>query len=225
MSERWLIFDTETIDAYNRLDVFDIGFVVATKDEILHKERLIIKEVYENTELFKEAFYYDKNIEFYESLDKKEFKNVIDIRKTMNRLIKEFNVTKIAAFNVKFDLRALNFTFGKYLVQAKKISKDKLSKAGIDVIDIVDLFFANTDIKDYAKFCLVNNYVTEKGNIMSNAETVYRYIKGNIDIKEEHTGLEDAEIEYEMVKHIISKEKHDLNKKVGQAWRYIKKHK
>ena len=53
--------------------------------------------------------------------------------------------------------------------------------------------------KDYVKFCNKNGFITAKGNVMTKAEVVYRYLTNDIEFSEEHTGLNDCRIEYEIL--------------------------
>lgn len=41
--------------------------------------------------------------------------------------------------------------------------------------------------------------MTEKGNIMTKAEIVYRYLFNDLTFIEEHTGLADVKIEYKIL--------------------------
>ena len=41
--------------------------------------------------------------------------------------------------------------------------------------------------------------MTEKGNIQTKAEVVYRYLTGNVEFVEEHTGLADVMVEKEIL--------------------------
>ena len=49
--------------------------------------------------------------------------------------------------------------------------------------------------KTFGKVAIRNNWVSEVGNFRTTAEVGHRYITGNIDFEEEHTGLEDVLIE------------------------------
>ena len=66
--------------------------------------------------------------------------------------------------------------------------------------------------KKYVNFCNDNGYVTEKGNIQTKAEIVYRYLKNDKTFEEEHTGLSDCKIEYEILLTAIRTKKPIINK-------------
>lgn len=59
--------------------------------------------------------------------------------------------------------------------------------------------------KKYVKFCMENGFLTEKGNIKYSAESVYAYLTNNPNFKEEHTGLADCLIEYQIYLAVIKK--------------------
>jgi hypothetical protein len=51
----------------------------------------------------------------------------------------------------------------------------------------------------YIKFAERNNLESAKGNLLTSAEACYKFITDTIDFKESHTGLEDVEIEVEIM--------------------------
>ena len=75
---------------------------------------------------------------------------------------------------------------------------------------------------DYQFFCAKNGYFSKNKNMTTNAETVYKYLTKNHNFEEEHTGLEDALIEYALL--LISFKSHKkLDFKPVCAWAQIKK--
>ena len=53
--------------------------------------------------------------------------------------------------------------------------------------------------KKYLEFCNEHGFITEKGNFMTKAENVYKYLSGVLDFTEEYTELTDCEIEYQIL--------------------------
>jgi hypothetical protein len=56
--------------------------------------------------------------------------------------------------------------------------------------------------EQYRQFCLDNGYTygkEEKPQLRFTAEIVYRFLTGNLDFVEEHTGLEDVLIEKDIL--------------------------
>lgn len=230
-----LIFDTETINALNNLDMFDFGYVVLDNEKIIDKGSYLVKEVY-GTDLFQRAYYYEKNSEEYvKKLEQKtiEIKTVAEIRDILNGLFKIYKIDVIAGFVIKFDIRVLNFNFKKYLGATSEISISKLSEK-CKIVDI-GLLFANkyAKIKDYKDFCMLNGYMTEKGNYKTTAEVIYRFITGKNEHSEEHTGMNDCIEEGEIfssvmkeidfsITHPIFQQGVDLTLRGSSAWQILK---
>jgi hypothetical protein len=59
----------------------------------------------------------------------------------------------------------------------------------------------------YKKYCEENGYLTRNKQIRLTAEIIYRFITGNNDFVENHTGLEDVMIEKEIFKACMAKHK------------------
>ena len=53
--------------------------------------------------------------------------------------------------------------------------------------------------KNYKKFCSENGYMTRNNLPQFKAEVIYKYISGNNDFIESHTGLEDVLIEVQIM--------------------------
>lgn len=99
--------------------------------------------------------------------------------------LKDFNVDTIYTFT-NFDKARLSTLFD----------------IPIKFIDIRPMIL-NVLPDRYIKFCFKHNFLTSKGNIKTDAETIYRYLTKNPNFKEEHIGLPDAEIEFEMLMKVI----------------------
>lgn len=104
-----------------------------------------------------------------------------------SRDTKKFRIKKVFAFNVKFDKKMIENIYGKELTK-------------LEWCDIQSaILYTKLLTKKYLDFCYNNNFRTPKGYAQTKAETVYRYLTGNIDFIEEHTGLSDVFIEYQIL--------------------------
>ena len=67
----------------------------------------------------------------------------------------------------------------------------------------------------YKRFCEENGYMTKHKTPRPQvkAEIIFRYITGNYDFEESHTGLEDVLIEKEILAYCFRKHK-KMNKKL-----------
>ena len=213
---RVIVFDTETIDIKD-LDIFDFGFTVIdteTKQEIA-KGSYLISEIY-NTPLFERAYYYNKNKEVYEKKVKEgiiELVTLAEARALFNKAIIDNKVDVIGGFIIDFDIRALNFNFSKYCGETNPITKEKLAKSR-QVVDI-SLLFSLLEKKygDYIEWCQQYGHVTDKGNIKSTAEVIYKYITNNHEHEEEHTAYSDTVEEAAVLQYCIDsyKDKEDFD--------------
>jgi hypothetical protein len=59
----------------------------------------------------------------------------------------------------------------------------------------------------YRKFCIENGYITKNHQLRFTAEILYRFISGNNDFVESHTGLEDVMIEKEIMAYCFRQHK------------------
>lgn len=125
--------------------------------------------------------------------------------------LKKHKISKIYAYNASFDKGRISDLFG-----------EDFQKIGAEWVDIIPLILRTKLLtRKYCQFCIDNGFITEKGNIQTKAETVYRYLTGNTIFEEEHTGLADCKIEYQILLAAI-KTKRKLDSSPCQAWRELK---
>jgi len=114
---------------------------------------------------------------------------------------------KLWSYNAMFDSRAF--------VDTAKLENEEIPKPILDNWNCIFVLVANTIVKNkYVQFVnwavekeyefLKNKkeqckYISEKGNIRTNAQTIYRYISGDDSFIEEHKGMEDTQIEGEIL--------------------------
>lgn len=104
--------------------------------------------------------------------------------------IENYGVSEIWAFNADFDRGS---------IQKRLFGFNVAKLMGVKWYDIMKSAVHNLCLSPkYLDFCLKNEFVTEKGNIKTSAESIYAYMSKNVDFEEEHTGLADCEIEYKL---------------------------
>lgn len=198
--------DTETCNGLvtdNKLDlsqsiVYDIGWAVVDKQGNIYRTRsFIIFEVYcKMKDVMKSAYYADK-IPQYEKDIKKGTRTIATletVRKTFKADFEEFNVKAIFAHNASFDVRALNNTI-RYITKSKK---RYFLPYGAEIWDTLKMSRQTIGKrKGYSTFCQSNGYLTnhKKPQNRFTAEVLYKYLSGDYDFEESHTGLEDVIIE------------------------------
>lgn len=199
-----LIVDTETIDLKKPF-IYDIGLIVAKQNEkgiyeSVIENSFIIKQVYQNKELFNTAYYGDKRPKYVKLLKGKYSiqKHYGHAMRYIKSIIKHYDIKNVYAYNCWFDKKAFEFTSAFY--------KQKNAFKGLwwnDILAIANNFIHSE--LDYNEFCVKNNYITEKGNIQANAEITYRFITNDNDFIEDHMGLSDSRIELDILNKSIQK--------------------
>ena len=193
-----LVLDTETLGLFNPL-VYDLGYLIydTETEKVLVKRDYIIKQIYDNDNYMKTAYYgwkkplYEKLLA--DGMCKKVYWGVaLDI---LRRDIARFTAdgTELYAYNSNFDKNAIQVSC------EKQHSKQNPTADGI--IDIMDLISRITETEDYKAFCFANGFITKhkKPRPQKKAETLYRYITGQTDFEEKHMALSDSEIELEIL--------------------------
>lgn len=114
------------------------------------------------------------------------------IMQTMCRLFKKYEVVCAYAFNSGFDDKVFAYNCDWF--------KTMNPFDNVPIYDIRGLAHAVIcDDQQYKNFCEKHEYFSESGNYSTTAETVYRFIKQDLEFNEEHTALADAEIESEIL--------------------------
>lgn len=217
------------VEGYSNCRPYNVGFRVADKGGNCYYEHnaALMPCVWENIQQFivnKENYKMKaanemthKNIE--EILIDKDDKYIkyYDIDKFFNKFldaISYFGIKKIWAYNVTFDHSALKRLF---TIEQTQIIENIITYC--DIIPAITYTYLLNE--KYITFCKDNKFFTPKGYISTKAEIVYRYLTGNLNFKEAHTGLEDTRIETEILLTAMGKKSY-LKYKPIQAWRVIK---
>ena len=221
-----IVLDTETtgsVDNHKTLRVYDFGFVVLDgKDEIINSFNWVVREVFFDDFAMSSAYYADKLPQYRAEIAAgiREVKNFAAIKKDFAAICKEYSVNQVWAYNAGFDRDALNATttalsngISRYFLPYGVVWCDIMQNAARLICDT----------QKYFAFAFDNGYVSPKGNLKTSAECVYRFLTGNADFTEAHTGLKDAEIEADIL-HACRKLKRKMNKEIrGNAWRIPQK--
>lgn len=200
INENLLILDTETAGDISFPLPYDLGYkIINRKGEVMVTRSFCIYEIYaEQKEMMKTAYYADKLPQYEEELKRGDRKLVklFTARKTILEDMEKYKINHVYAYNMNFDKRALN--------NDQKFVTDNRYKY---------FFPYGTEFRciwhmacqvllarpSYIKFALANGYVSSKGNILTNAECCYRYITKNTDFIEAHKGIDDVNIEAEIL--------------------------
>lgn len=201
-----LVFDLEScpinkaikgVDAHNML-AYDLGYrIIDLKGKVYIERSYVIANTFlGEEEKMKSAYYAEKLPQYKKDIieGKRKLRTWEEVRKALRSDIEKYKVNVICAHNAYFDYTCINTT-------KKYFDKDYMLPYGIewwDSLKMVRSTIATT--KKYKKFCIDNGLLTEKTKQpKTTAEVVYKYITQNLDFKESHTGLEDTQIESEII--------------------------
>lgn len=195
-----IVFDTETT-SIDKPFAYDVGYTIMNRNgEILKKRHFIIEQAWHNLPLFSSAYYTEKRPLYVGLLRSRqaEMSKWGWVMQAMNQDAKKYNIVAAYAFNSTFDDRVFFFNCDWY--------KTKNPLETIPVFDIwgySSQFITNT--AEYRDFAETNQCFTESGNISGNAENVYRFLTADTDFTEAHMGLQDSEIESQILMACIKR--------------------
>jgi hypothetical protein len=197
-TEKFIVLDVETANDTVDALTYDIGFIVADRHgNIYERYSFCVYDIYCCEKDLMQSAYYAHKLPLYEQgLADGSYKlaKFSTVKSLIWKLMAEYNITKVFAYNCHFDRNALTKS-------QRYISKSKYRwffPYGTEFCDIWN--FACSTIcqqKGYKDFCELNGYISNRGNnYRSSAECVYQYISNNDTFEELHQGLEDVYIEY-----------------------------
>lgn len=210
----YLVVDVETANSAQEALVYDLGFAICDKKGNIYVEKSYVitdiffdeKEIYNNREMMSTSYYNQKLPNYYKGLHNGTWKAtpLLVARKEIALLMKEWNISEVWAYNCNFDKNALNnsvryttksnlrwfFPYGTQFHCIWNVATQTICKQ-----------------KGYLRFCLENEFYSEKGNMKTSAETVYAYLTRNVGFEEEHTGLADVKIEVKILAKCLSQHK------------------
>lgn len=199
-----IILDVETAGTFGKSLVYDLGFIVVDGNftEIASCSWVIGDVYYGMPDKMNTAYYRDKLPQYDAEIaeGKREVKRLKDAYRIFNDICETYDVREVWAFNAKFDKDALNYT----LKVCSKHFFDRFIPATVKIKCIMGAAMDTIcKTQSYAMFA----EKTEKNNVRVNAENVYRYISGDTEFVEEHTGLADSQIELEILKQCLKRRK------------------
>lgn len=210
--------DTETCNGLvvdDKLDlsqslVYDLGWAVTDKRGRIYKTRsYVIAEIFcEMKDVMKSAYYAEKIPNYWNDIKtgKRILASFWTVRRAFMDDVKEYGVKNVFAHNAGFDVRALNNTM-------RYITKSQFRWFFPYSLEIWDTLKMSRQTigkqKSYQKWCLRNGYMTnhKTPRVRLTAEILYRYISGQYDFNESHTGLEDVLIETVIMSHCFRQKK------------------
>jgi len=214
-----LTLDTETADLSG--NVYDVGYIIHDRaGNELARFNALVEEIFTDAKIMMGAFYAKKLFSHYAPmLDRGEVKMqswqfIID---RLRSDIELYNVSTIAAYNIGFDMRAMNQTH-RALTDESKVLESPCK--------ILDIWQFACEVKlnnrNYKRVAESLGWVSPKGNIKTGAEFAYRFCSGDHGFIEDHTALSDCVIEVEILRQCFATKKTIPYGKYNQApWRIV----
>ena len=220
-SEWFIVIDTETANSVQYPLPYDIGYeIVNNKGEVAKRHSFCVYDIYVGErEMMKSAYYAHKLPQYEKELanGERELVTYRTIKKLIKEEVEEYHIKKAYAYNANFDDRALHNLTRHYNRRWYYFFPISVEFHCIWHMACQVLLARPS----YIKFALENGFVSEKGNILTNAECCYRYITKNPQFKEEHKGIDDVEIETEILM-ACKRQRKKMNTKPYQAcWRIV----
>lgn len=206
-----IMLDTETANCFqdecglntrNAL-FYDIGFQVVDSHGRTYGEKysFINSDIFlHEKELMKSAYYAKKIPQYWVDIwvGKRKVATTYEIRKTLCEVVEKYDCQFICAHNARFDANALNTT-------QRWVTKSKwryFLPAGLEWWDTLKMARSVMGkMPTYIRFCEENGYLTSTDKPRFTAEICYRFITKDTSFVESHTGLEDVEIETEILRY------------------------
>lgn len=210
--------DTETCNGIvngDKLDlsqsiVYDLGWAITDKRGNIYKTRsFVIAEVFCGmSDVMTSAYYAEKIPNYWKEIKsgQRVLASFWTVWKTFKEDAKEYNVKNFFAHNARFDLNALNNTI-RYLSKSKCRYFFPYNAEIWDTLKMARQTIGKQ--VSYKRYCVNNSFMTahKVPQVRLTAEILYRYISGNIEFSENHTGLEDVLIETKILAHCFRQHK------------------
>ena len=200
--------DTETVNGLDYPLFYDLGYQIIDSHGNKYIERSFVNaDIFlEHRDLMQSAYYADKIPQYWEDIKtgKRILTNMYNIRQQLQADCDLYNCGFICAHNAHFDYKALNNT-QRYITKSKYRYFTPYGLEWWDTLAMARSILSNKP--SYLKFCQqhnkvingVNSHLTKAGKPRFTAEIIFQYISSNPAFIESHTGLEDVEIERQIL--------------------------
>ena len=215
--EMLLVIDTETCNSVEEPLPYDIGYAICDRQgNVYLKRSFVVAEIFlDMKDVMQSAYYANKIPMYWEDIKsgKREIRTFRTIRNIVHEDMKAYNVKKVGAYNMGFDRKALN-NLTRYVTKSFYRWFFPFGTEYFCIWHMACQTILNT--KSYIDFAEKNGLVSEKDNILTSAESTYKFLTKEVNFIESHTGLEDVEIETEIMAKCYRTHK-KMNPKVNSA--------
>lgn len=201
--KKYIILDTETTNDIECPIVYDFGFsVIDESGKAYASYSFVNADVFCDDELMATAYFADKIPQYWDDIKsgKRVLKSFRSIERIFRRVCRDWDIDTFVAHNARFDYLALQTT-KRYITTSKERFFFPYGSKFVDTLKLSREVFGQNET--YRNFCVSNNYVTKFGQNRYTAEIIYRFLTGDNNFEEEHTGLADCMIEKEIFRHCL----------------------
>ena len=191
MRKVFAILDIETIT--DARIAFDVAWILYDgKGNELERHNYLIKEVCDMP-YFKELLHADRfmkdKADFYEN-GNFTIASLADVQTAFYAATTKYNAQVVmCAYNARFDYSVLNDNMNT-------LHGINFFNDNTEIVDIMTMALSTMcDSNNFVRWCQLHDYMTEKGNVKTSAESVYAYISKDAEFVEAHHALKDCEIE------------------------------
>lgn len=201
--------------------VYDCGFAVVDKSgNIYERFSYVNEDIFFQCEDLMKTAYYAKKIPLYlqgiaEGVH--EVADTLTIRRRMLEVMDKYRINTVAAFNCRFDLNGLNQT-------CRYVSRSALRfwfPPDTKFWCIMRMAKVITAMPTYTRFCYANGFLTNSGRPRKTAETLWRFLASDPEFVESHTGLEDVDIEVQIMAYCFRRHKKMVKEAFNNPRNYI----
>jgi DNA polymerase III epsilon subunit-like protein len=214
-NERIIMIDTETTNDIDYPFCYDVGYhIFDLAGNVYEEGSYVNSDIFLDKELMASAYYAEKMPDYWKDIwaKKRTMLTWREIKQKLYEAIKRNNVRIISAHNARVDYRSLNLT-QRYITTSRWRWALPWGMEWWDTLKMArEIFKAD---ENYRPWCEERGYITLTNQAKLTAEVIYRYITGDENFTEAHTGLEDVKIETEIFKYCLAKNP-DID---GRLWK------
>lgn len=204
---KFLVIDTETTNSIDDPFCYDVGFaVVDATGAVYESHSYVVADIFLDNELMASAYFAEKIPQYWDEIKsgKRQLRRFKTIRSILRDVVQQYGIHYIVAHNASFDYRSLNYT--QRLLTSSKYRY--FFPWGVEIWDTLKMArqVLGKD-ETYKQFCIDNGFIygkEEKPQCRYTAEIIHRFLTGNLDFVEEHTGLEDVLIEKDILAYCLA---------------------
>ena len=200
-----IMIDTETTNDIDCPIVYDVGYQIFTlADGVLCEKSFVNADIFLDADMMASAYFADKIPSYWDDIQagRRTLKKWYNIKREIAADCKRFGVKIACAHNARFDNKSLNTT-QRYITSSKNRYFLPFGIEWWDTLKMARQILR--EVEEYTTFCWENEYLTKNMRIRYTAEIIYRWLSGNADFEESHTGLEDVKIERVIFEYCMNK--------------------